>query len=86
MEPTGILAFSIDEYRGGMWQDGQTLLEDKLLKIMVRVEEAVIERNETWRINREYFAALEEIKRLEQEQLRLKQKELSDFKDKNLAC
>ena len=47
-EPTGVLEFSLDNYRNCKWRDGRVKLEDQILKILTTMEFEVNELNEYW--------------------------------------
>ena len=46
--PTGILEFSLDNFRGTRWKDGLIKLENQILKILTSIEFEVNELNEYW--------------------------------------
>lgn len=80
-EPTGILEFSLDNYRNCRWRDGRVKLEDQILKILTTIEFGVNELNEFWDANARRKQQLDESNYLKELKENYIKQDMNDFKN-----
>jgi hypothetical protein len=80
-EPTGILEFSLDNYRNCKWRDGRVKLEDQILKILSTMEFEVNELNEIWDANARRKQQLEESTYLKELKENYCKQDMNEFKN-----
>jgi hypothetical protein len=80
-EPTGVLEFSLDNYRNRRWKDGRVKLEDQVLKILATMEFEVNELHEIWDANALKKKQLEERTYLKELKENYHKQDLNDFKN-----
>lgn len=80
-EPTGILEFSLDNYRNCKWRDGRVRLEDQILKILTTMEFEVNELNEFWDANAQRKKHSEESAYLKELKENSRKQDMNDFKN-----
>ncbi len=79
--PTGILEFSLDNYRNCRWRDGRVKLEDQILKILTTIEFGVNELNEFWDANVRRKQQLDESNYLKELKENYCKQDMNDFKN-----
>lgn len=80
-EPTGVLEFSLDNYRNCRWRDGRVKLEDQILKILTTMEFEVNELNAFWDASARRKKQLEEITYLKELKENYYKQDMEAFKN-----
>lgn len=79
--PSGILVFTLDNYRGTEWKDGKEKLEDQILPILTRMEFEVNELHKIWEANAQRKKKEDEQNYLRELRQNYVKAELNEFKD-----